>query len=66
MNRNAKIGTDAHYYLKIVTSEYQTHFQGPQIFYEFSSHGNLVDRASYVPKVEFKYNFDPIDRKSVV
>ena len=54
------VGMDTEYYLKIVTSEYVHPLWGSQGFYEFSNQQNIVDRDPRVPKVEFKYTFDPI------
>ena len=51
---------DVEYYLKLVTSEYVDGLWGPQPFYEFSRHENVVARDPNVPKIEFKYEFDPI------
>lgn len=54
------IGLDVEYFLKLVTSEYVHPLWGASRFYEFSKQENIVDRDPRVPKVEFKYDFDPI------
>ena len=61
MNKfNLEIGLDTEYYLKVVTSENIHPFWGKQQFYESSFTELNIDRDPQVPKVKFKYDFDPI------
>ena len=60
-----KVGLDAEYYLKIVSSEYVHPIWGKEQFFEFSHMENIVERDPNVPKIEFKYDFDPISLRHI-
>jgi len=62
---NMKVGLDGEYYLKIVSSEFVHPLWGKQPFFEFSHLENIVERDLMVPKIEFKYDFDPISMRHV-
>ncbi len=60
-----EVGLDAEYYLKIVSSEFVHPIWGKKPFFEFSHRENIVERDLRVPKIEFKYDFDPISLRHI-
>ena len=53
-------GIDVEYYLKVLDSTYNHAIWGQKRLFEYVAHANFIPSRANIPKIEFKYEFDPI------
>jgi len=54
------VGTDVEYYMKILGSKYKHVIWGEKELYQYVAHINFTPSRRNIPKIEFKYEFDPV------